>query len=311
MRWPEGKRFAFSIFDDTDNATVQNVKPVYDFIKQLGFRTTKSVWVYPPRGRFKGSCLQDHDYLDWILKLQSNGFEIALHNVGDGFFSKREIIEGLDSFRDLVGQYPICHTNHVSNPDNIYWLKDRFEWPFSLVYGLFFRLRYGRSPISEGNDENSRCFWGNVAKRNINYIRNYTFTGINTLHFDPKMPYRVNRKGKYSNLWFSSSDGHTVIEMNDLLRPERVDQLEQEAGACIVYTHFASGFVDAKGKLNSTFMRQMEYLASKDAWLTPVTPLLDHLLSRGTDRDPGYLYRAGRDCVWLMERIQKRVRHGR
>jgi hypothetical protein len=105
---PNSKRFAFTIFDDTDNSTVQNVKPVYDLLTDLGFQTTKSVWVYPPRGRFTGSCLQDPGYLSWILKLQADGFEIGLHNVGDGAFTRREIHEGLEIYRSLLGHYPLA-----------------------------------------------------------------------------------------------------------------------------------------------------------------------------------------------------------
>src|SRR5271165_313130 len=34
--WPQGKRFAFTIVDDTDRSTVENVGPVYDFLLELG-----------------------------------------------------------------------------------------------------------------------------------------------------------------------------------------------------------------------------------------------------------------------------------
>ena len=44
FEFPQGKRFAFTIVDDTDVATVANVKPLYDLLHELGFRTTKTVW---------------------------------------------------------------------------------------------------------------------------------------------------------------------------------------------------------------------------------------------------------------------------
>lgn len=47
MNWPEGKRFAFSVFDDTDGAFIKNVGPVYDFLKDIGLLTTKSIWCTP------------------------------------------------------------------------------------------------------------------------------------------------------------------------------------------------------------------------------------------------------------------------
>ncbi len=52
MEWPSGKKFAFTIIDDTDHGTVSNLKPVYDLLNELGIKTTKTVWVYPPRDSF-------------------------------------------------------------------------------------------------------------------------------------------------------------------------------------------------------------------------------------------------------------------
>ncbi len=46
VNWPEGKQFAFSVFDDTDLATFENVSGVYALLKDCGFRTTKSCWVF-------------------------------------------------------------------------------------------------------------------------------------------------------------------------------------------------------------------------------------------------------------------------
>ena len=43
MTWPNGKRFAFTIIDDTDKSTVENIKPVYDYLYSHGLKTTKTV----------------------------------------------------------------------------------------------------------------------------------------------------------------------------------------------------------------------------------------------------------------------------
>jgi hypothetical protein len=40
MEWPGGKKFAFTIIDDTDNGTVSNLKPVYDLLNELGSNCT-------------------------------------------------------------------------------------------------------------------------------------------------------------------------------------------------------------------------------------------------------------------------------
>ena len=65
VRWPEGKDFAFTVFDDTDHSTLENAHPVYDLLGDLGFATTKSVWTFPPAqgvppGRIGGSTCEDH-----------------------------------------------------------------------------------------------------------------------------------------------------------------------------------------------------------------------------------------------------------
>ena len=70
---PDGKQFIFTILDDTDDATVDNVKPVYDLLDELGFRTTKTVWPLDcPEGSnlyFAAQTLQDPDYLAFIREL--------------------------------------------------------------------------------------------------------------------------------------------------------------------------------------------------------------------------------------------------
>ena len=57
LQLPEGKRFVFTIFDDTDSATLENVRGVYALLADLGFRTTKSCWVVDGdrnQGKFPG-----------------------------------------------------------------------------------------------------------------------------------------------------------------------------------------------------------------------------------------------------------------
>ena len=62
--WPDGKAFAFTIFDDTDNATLETVAPVYDLLRDLGLRTTKSVWTHSGSGTapIGGATCEDDEY---------------------------------------------------------------------------------------------------------------------------------------------------------------------------------------------------------------------------------------------------------
>ena len=80
-RFPHNKRFAFTVFDDTDRATIKDVRPLYRFLAELGIHTTKSVWSLSamPAAPIGGSTLQDKTCLDFVLWLQNEGFEIVLH----------------------------------------------------------------------------------------------------------------------------------------------------------------------------------------------------------------------------------------
>lgn len=75
----------------------------------------------------------DENYLAFIKELQERGFEIALHNVGSGAFTRSEIISGIEIFKDKIGCYPQVHINHASNPNNIYWGSKRLSF-FALLY---------------------------------------------------------------------------------------------------------------------------------------------------------------------------------
>lgn len=305
-RWPDGKKFAFTVVDDTDNSFVDNVKPVYELLYEAGLRTTKTVWVYPPRDSFTGYSLHDPDYLDFVRTLVRRGFEIASHGVGSGRFERKEILEGYAQYKSLLGESPKMHINHASNPDNLYWGWKRHPWPFSFIHKM--RKRDRRST---GESPSSPLFWGDYAKGHIKYFRNYTFNGINTLSYDPMMPYRVKRKERFSNYWFSSSDGHTVEEFRALLSRQNIDQLVREGGLCIVYTHFASGFVGASGKVDEEFEAGIRYLAEQPGWFAPASEILDYLVKQGHGSEPRYWYQVRLYMRWLWDRIAKKRRYGR
>lgn len=106
LKWPEGKDFAFSVFDDTDLETVENVHGVYSFLKDHGFLTTKSVW--PLRGQEKprigGDTCENAQYLDWVKSLEAEGFEIALHNVTYHTSGRQATLSGLERFHEAIGR---------------------------------------------------------------------------------------------------------------------------------------------------------------------------------------------------------------
>ncbi|HWH60036.1 MAG TPA: hypothetical protein VN682_20580 [Terriglobales bacterium] len=297
--FPDNKRFAFSIFDDTDLSTVENVGPVYKLLDEIGIRTTKSVWplASSSNGRFGGASLQDPDYLKFVLGLKESGFEIALHNVRNMCSTREQVQAGLEEFRRLLGFYPRVHANHSHNRENIYWGPARF----SRIARLYRAMTMFRRLSFEGHIQESKYFWGDLCRAHFDYVRNFVFREINLNRVNPTMPYHDPER-PFVNAWFSSSDGHDVQAFCELLREVNQDRLEEEQGVCIVYTHFACGFV-SMGAVHPRVDFLLRRLARKDGWFTPVSTLLDFLRKRPLVKVISITERSALERRWLSDRL--------
>jgi hypothetical protein len=302
-QFPGNCTFAFTIFDDTDSSTVETVGPVYRLLTEIGVRTTKSVWPLPcsPEGRFFGSTLQDREYLDWIRNLKKDGFEIALHNVRNHDATRDDVCHGLDEFERLIGELPRCHANHAENRDNMYWGPTRLTSRTSrCMYDLATRWRYeGRFC---GHVEQSPYFWGDLCRQHITYVRNFVFGEINLDGIGAAVPYHDPSK-PFVKYWFSASEGRNVTHLCNLLCERNQDQLAAQGGVCIVYTHFADGFVE-HGKLNAQFEYLMRKLARKNGWFVPTATLLDYLRARHPQNDMNGSQIARLEKRWLLHKLR-------
>jgi len=230
IAWPDGKEFAFTIVDDTDKSTIENIKPVYDCLYELGILTTKTIWVLqtnepniPEGSSSHGQTLSDRDYRSFILELHNKGFEIASHGARGVSTKRFETEDAIGRFKQIIGHYPHTHINHGSNRENLYWGVSRLDfWPLRILY-----LLGGGERDYTGHIHGSEYWWGDVALRNIAYVRNLTYEDINTLKINPSMPYHNPRK-PYVNWWFSSSNGSDAQAFNRLLSKKNVDRLERE-----------------------------------------------------------------------------------
>jgi len=157
----------------------------------------------------------------------------------------------------------------------------------------------------------SPYFWGDFSKEHIKYIRNRTYSGINTMKYDKWMPYRNKKQEQFSNFWFSSSDGHDCPSFIKLLSKKNIDRLEKEKGCGIIYTHFAYGFVDEEGVLDPDFMASVRYLSEKNGWFVSASALLDYMAD-GRDED-AYISKLQNfylDMIWFAERIMRKIAGG-
>lgn len=277
IQWPDGKRFAFTAFDDADSDRLFNVKPVYDFLAELGIFTTKSVWTLAAThdARLGGLSTEDPEYFAWAKSLQRAGFEIGGHGVRCHSSVREETQRGLDLFREQFGHDPRSFSNHFQNADSIYWGNARLTG----VYRAIYRVANFRSKLrAEGHVPGSRYFWGDLCRERVSYVRNFVFREINTLAACPWMPYH-DAAFPYVNAWYASAEGGEIESFVDLMSEANQDRLAEEGGACIAYTHFAKGFY-VDGKLEPRFVRLMERLAGLGGWFVPLSTLLDYLAEK-------------------------------
>ena len=211
--WPDGKDFAFTIFDDTDFATLENVAPVYDLLGRLGFHTTKSVWAISgaEAPRIGGATCEDSAYRSWTLGLEASGFEIGSHGATFVTSPRAEVIRALDRFREIYGHDPFTLANHSGCAELIYWGADRVGCTARLAYNAMTGFR--RRGVFRGHLESDPLFWGDLCRDRVRYVRNFTFDNVNTLAACPVMPYHDPER-PFVNRWFASSEGADVAAFN-------------------------------------------------------------------------------------------------
>jgi len=277
LTFPGGKRFAFTIIDDTDVATVENVAPIYRLFERLGMRTTKTVWpVGCPEGSrdFSSSeTLEDRDYLEFVIDLQRRGFEIASHGATMESSTRERTVAAFERFRSYLGHYAKVHANHSFNRENLYWGVRRLDDPLlRVLYGWVLGTPSG---YYQGDQEGSPFYWGDLCHEHITYVRNLTFTEINLLRINPSMPYKDPARPLVP-WWFSSADAEDCSEFNALLSPENQARLETDGGVCIVTTHLGKNFT-TRGQVDRVTQERLESLARRPGWFPPVGELLDWL----------------------------------
>ena len=275
LTFPEGKKFAFSIVDDTDMSTLERLRPVYDVLTRYGLRTTKTVWMLPNNGSQHdadaGVSISDPAYREFILDLQRKGFEIALHGARGGSSLRADSLSGLELFRTTMGTYPRMQVNHALNKDNLYWGRHLYSLGiFQFFAGLVIGYEFS------GHDPKSPYFWGDVAREHIDYVRRFTFQEINLLSVNPAMPYHMDDK-PYVNFWFPTADGARVINFARLLRDENLDRLEREGGVCLVFAHLGSGSYNKGDVVDPRFEERVKAISARKGWFVPASQILDFL----------------------------------
>lgn len=301
MLWPEGKTFAFTIFDDPDAQRLEDGKKIYSLLADWGFRTTKAVWPLGPvrQPNSGGDTCADSLYLEEAIRLKERGFEIGYHNATLHSSTRAETIQGLEAFKRYFGHDPVVMANHY-NEEAIYWGPARMSGAGArVIYNL---ATLGRTRNRHfGHCEKHACFWGDICRERIRYCRGFVFSDINTLRACTWMPYH-DPDQPYVNAWYASSEGSNLARFVHTLSEANQDRLEAEGGACIMYTHFGHGFA-RDGVVNQRFQELMTRLSRKNGWFVPVGTLLDYLSQNRATAIISLADRRRIEKRWLWEKI--------
>jgi hypothetical protein len=302
---PHDRDFIFTIFDDTDVATLEYIRPIYDFLLDAGLRTTKSVWPLPcdePSDYAGSHTLADEPYAVYLRGLQAQGVEMAFHGATMCSSRRQDTAAALWRFREVFGRYPRCYAPHSRNRENLYWGRDRLTIPFlRKIYDL---LSDEPRDHYQGHLTDSPYFWGDWARRNLDYIRNFTCQATDMRRVFPRLCYSTARQS-WVRAWFVSADADNVNAFNHLLRPENQERLQRDQGICIISTHFGKGFL-VDGELHPTTRALLERLSRRNGWFAPVSDVLDFITGGETPPPAPFISRLRMELAWLRHSARRR-----
>ena len=274
--FPDNKSFAFTILDDTDDATLENVRPIYYLLNELGMKTTKTAWPMDcPEGSklyFAAETLQNIEYRDFVRQLIADGFEFASHGATMESSLRQRTQEGFKYIERELHVKPTVYCNHGHNRENIYWGAQRYQ---SKLISFFYERIHKDRNYYQGQIESSEYFWGDICKEKIQYVRSYAFSRLDISRIKPTYPYQLY-KTKFVNNWFITSDAPDVDAFKKLVTQESIDRLVKNNGFTIISTHLGKGFV-RNGRIDKTVRNTLEYLSELPGWYVPVGELLRFL----------------------------------
>ena len=305
--FPGDARFAFTIMDDTDDATVGNVRPIYRLLESLGMHTTKTVWPVRceegSRNFAAADTLDVPDYRDFVVDLQRRGFEIAFHCATMESSQRERTARALSRFTETFGAPPRVHANHSFNRENLYWGVHRIDDP--LLRFMYRAALKQPDDFYQGHVPGSAFWWGDLCTAQIQYVRNLSFEEINLCRVNPSMPYTDARR-PHARWWFSASDAENADAFVELMTVENQERLEAEGGVCIVATHLGKGFCPG-GAVRDDVRQVLVSLAARPGWFVPVGPMLDLLRERrSTNSLPANEWRR-MQWRWVRDLIVRRL----
>lgn len=277
MWTPYPFKAGFCITDDTDAASFDEIKTIYEFLKSLRLVTTKTVWPFKPIepcgipptpvSTLRGVTFENKAYLDYCMDLSHNGFEICLHGASAGNNTRDRTLRAIAFMKEYFG-YVDTFICHAKNAENIYWEEK------VIPYGI---LQKVLRPISRytcyGEQERSKYFWGDLCYTNIKQIRLFRTRGMDTQKINPSMPYFDVSK-PFVKSWFSA----TKRSFSDCTSNESLTSLKQGNGLTILYQYLHRYVCLDSMTIDEKFREGAYRLANDDyIWIDTVRNIMQRL----------------------------------
>ena len=274
---PHPFRAGLCITDDTDAATLDGVRQVYDFLGSIGLRASKTVWAFTPSepcgipalpdSMLRGITLEDTGYLAYCEALAARGFEICLHGASAGNNRRERTERALAMVAERFGRAGtfICHSKNAENP---YWHeKVAPRGPAQWLLAPASRYR------CSGEVPSSPYFWGDLCLEHVAHIRLFRTRNVNTLAENPSMPYHDPEK-PFVRSWFAATKRSFV----DCASEAGIAQLRAEHGLCVLYQYMHRWADPESGGVRPEFRAAAERLmAAGDIWVETASRVMERL----------------------------------
>jgi len=260
--WPDGKRLPFRFLTIRTRRHSHGPRRLLVPCRSW-FSHDPWVWPLGPIREVNspGETCANASYLTHNLELQKLGFEIGYHNATPHSSVRDETKQALDLFKGYFGQDPRSMANHY-NREAIYWDRRGSRPRQNAIQRL--DPEQEQQPLPWGDRRRSRIL-GRPLPGAHRVLPQFRFPPIST-RWRP-VPGCVSRS-------IAAVCPALVLRVGRQQRQEfrqhaigrQPDRLEEEGGACILYTHFGHGFVEDQ-KLDSRFSELMTRLSQKTAGL--------------------------------------------
>jgi hypothetical protein len=278
-RYPDGRRFAFTVVHDADSAFSERLAPLFDVFDELGFRITASVFAFWADWARRGSIwsewrqssaftapiavpLCDPVERRFYQDLAARGHEVALHSPSDTSSTPADIVDAFELFKATFDHFPTVYTEHssLSNKDA---QSNEGSDPRSPYYCRDLLLAYDPWIWVDGegalrDDEDGKYFEIPPTASPLNLHANAQYGLMKAFV----------RTGRWSR---GDADGFL-----ETYSEENIDTIERDGGMALVYTHLDYGWLDPRTRRMRTDVEaRLRYLAAKPGWFAPAGEILE------------------------------------